>query len=400
MTRYSLLLFLVLLGIRASSQSIYSSNPDSATLYPTKHGSFENYAFVLNGRVIEQHALTDNPGARLNNVFPYSIKLEGRSYLGAVYFHTEERYAPAVLYAADPAYFINSKQISPYHFRLTAMEAYSRIEKSARDTTINGMLYRGSIYVETDEDFFADRITLTELIEKYTGLPPEDVIVHWRSSRYRYTYEDDIGTIISDHFPIYSFNISMLGIKAVEVDRIQFAEGERYVVHLVDNSYKWSKPKARKIFEDPLAVDTVFPCYLSNFDQAGEAIFTNTEITAQPYRSKVAYLKKLSATMGLPAENSNTAMSSDSITVQFIVLRDGMLAALESTDPNKSSHGDILTAIKKLACAWSPALQSGRPVMFRRKMMIYYSKDKKGNIQSLDNLEYRFDTIPPKKLLL
>jgi hypothetical protein len=400
MIRYSLLLFVILLGIRTSSQTVYSSNPDNATLYPTKHGSFENYAFVLNGRVIEQYALTENPGARLNKVFPYAIKLEGRSYLGAVYFHTEEYYAPPVLYAGDPAYLINGKQISPYHFRLTAMEAYNRIEKLTRDTTINGTLYRGSIHVDTDEDFFADRITLPELIEKYTGLPPEDVIVHWRSSRYRYTYEDDIGTIIRDHFPIYSFNISILGVRAVEIDRIRFAEGERYVVHLIDNSYKRMRPKVKTIFEDPLAVNTVFPCYITNFDQADEAIFIYTEITAQPYQGTKAYLKKLTATMGLPAEKPNTAINSDSITVQFIVLRDGMLTALESTDPHKSSHGDILTAIKELACVWSPAIQGGRPMMSWRKMTIHYSKDQKGNIQSLDSLEYRFDISPSKKLLL
>jgi len=396
MRRYSLLFLLVLFGIRALSQTVYSTNPDNATLFPTKHGTFENYAFVLNGKVIEQQSLINYPGAILNNVFPYAIKLEGRSYLGAVYLHTEEKYAPPVHYANDPAYFINGRQVSRYHFRLSKAEAYNRIEKSTQDTTINGRLYRGSIHIDTDEDFFADRIALPELIEKYTGLPPEKVIVHWRTSRYQYTYEGDLGTIIRDRFPIYSFNISSLGVRAVEVDRIRFAEGERYVVHIVDNSYKWNNPKASLIFKDPLAIDTVFPCYITDFDPTDHTVLIHTEIAPQPYQGKDAYLKKLSATMGLPAEKTSRPTVGDSITVQFIVLRDGMLAALKSTDPDKAGHKDVLNAIKKLACMWQPAIQGGRPLMVWQKMILFYSKDQKGNIQSLDSLAYRYDTIQPK----
>ncbi len=394
--RHILLILLILSGTRAFSQATYSTNPDSATLFPTKYGAFEDYAFVLNGKVIEQHALINSPGARLNNVFPYAIKLEGHNYRGAVYFHTEERYAPAIRYADDPAYFINGRQISPHNFRLTDAAAYNRIERSAQDTTINGRSYKGVIHVHTDEDFFANRIALPELIAKYTGLPPEQVIVHWRSSGYRYTYEDDIGTIIVENFPMYSFDISRLGLRAVEVDRVRFAEGERYVVHLVDNSYKWSKSKARTIFADPLAVDTAFPCYVTDFDQGDHAIFTSTEIAAQPYQGKGPYLKKLSATMGLSPENHDGSMVLDSITVQFVVLKDGMLTALESTDADKPGHEDILMAIKKSACAWLPAIQGGRPVITSRKITIFYRKDQKGNIRVLDSL--RDDKIHPKKL--
>jgi len=389
MRRYSLLFLLILLGTRALPQSVYSTNPDGATLFPTKHGKFENYAFVLNGKVIEQQSLTHYPGAILNNVFPYAIRLEGQHYLGAVYFHTEEKYAPPVRYGEDAAYFINGQQINRYHFRLTEAEAYTRIEKSSRDTTIDGTLYKGSIHIYTNEDFFADRIALPELIEKHTGLAPEQVIVHWRDSRYQYTYESQLGMIIQDRFPIYSFSIDELALRSIEVDRVRFAEGERYVVHLVNNSYKRSKPKAQLIFKDPMEVDTVFPCYVTDFDQADHAIFTSTEITPRPVGGKEAYLKKLSAKMGLPADKPNSTMSSDSITVQFIVLRGGRLAALESLSPDKSDHEDILTAIKKLACAWLPALQGGRQVSFWRKIVIFYSKDQKGNIRSLDNLDYR-----------
>src|SRR5690606_29478382 len=174
---YSLLF--LLLGSCALSQSVYSINPYSATLFPTRHGEFENYAFVLNGKVIEQQSLTHYPGAILNNVFPYAVDLEGQHYLEEVYFHTEEQYAPPVRYADDPAYFINGQQIDRYHCRLTEAEAYTQIKKSSRDTTIGGTLYKGFIHLYTNEDFFANRIALPERIEKHTGLAPEQVIIHW-----------------------------------------------------------------------------------------------------------------------------------------------------------------------------------------------------------------------------
>lgn len=397
MRGYSLLLLLVLFGIRALPQAMYALNPDSTTLFPTTHGTFEGYAFVLNGKIIEQQSLADHPRAVLNNVFPYAIRLDGQRYLGAVYFHTEEKYAPPIHHANDPAYFINGQQVSRYHFRLSKAESYIRIEKSVRDTAINGKPYKGSVHVYTDEDFFADRINLSELIEQHTGLPPEQVIVHWRGSRSRYTYEADVGIIIRDDFPIYSFSTGRLGLRAVEVDCIRFAESERYVVHLVDNNYGSSKPKAALLFTDPLEVDTVFPCYVADFDQAGHAIFASTDITSQPYPGKEAYLEKLSATMGLPVEKPRSTTAPDSITVQFILLRDGRLASLESIGPDKPGHDAILTGIKKLACAWLPSLQGGRPVLAWRKMAVFYSKDSQGSIRSLDSLGYRRDILPPQR---
>src|SRR5690606_25025323 len=213
--------------------------PDTALLFPTTHGSFENYVFILNGKVIEQHELAEYPGATLNNVFPYAITLGGHNYPGAVYFHTQERYAPPVRYADDPAYFVNGRQVSPFHIRQTEVEAYTRIEKSVGDTLINGTLYKGCIQVHTDEDFFAHRTALPQLIHQYAGLPPDKVIVHWRSSASQYRDGDEFGVIIRDHFPIHYFSIKKRGttpnvsdffrfdVRAVEVDRIQFAEGER-----------------------------------------------------------------------------------------------------------------------------------------------------------------------------
>lgn len=400
---YVVVLFFVLSTTSLPAQQVYAVNPDSATVFPTKHGAFENYVFILDGKAIDQDALVDFPGAKLNNVFPYTITLEGRSYSGAVYFHTQERYAPPVRDTDDLAYFINGKQVSPFHFLRAEVEAYYRIGKSPRDTSINGRLYKGSISVHTDEDFFAERTALPELIRSYTGLSPEKVIVHWRGTNYRYTDEEEIGTIIRDHFPMYYFKIKKrdtipdvadrfrFDIRAVEVDRIRFAEGERYVVHLVDPSYRRSTPKGRLLFEDPLAVDTVAPCYVTDFDNADDETFANAEIGPKPCLGKdceTDYLKKLSADLGLPADIPQVTTTPDSITVQFIVLRDGMLTALECDDLDKPGHEDVLNAIKKRACVWQPGLMSGRPVITARKIKIYYRRDENSNIMSLDNLVY------------
>lgn len=94
MNKYILLFILVLSGLVVFSQSIYSNTSDRAELLPKKYGTFEHYAFVLNGKVIGQEALVNNPEAQLNNIFPYPLSLEGQSYPGAVYFRSEERFAP------------------------------------------------------------------------------------------------------------------------------------------------------------------------------------------------------------------------------------------------------------------------------------------------------------------
>ncbi|MEJ5144426.1 hypothetical protein [Sphingobacterium sp. MYb388] len=393
MYRYILLFILVLSGLRAFPQLGYFNSPDSAAMFPKKYGAFEHYAFVLNGKVIEHQTLVNNPEAQLNNIFPYPIRLGGRRYLGAVYFHTEARYAPPVRDINLPAYFINGTQVSPYQIRLIKMELYKRIAKSTQDTTINGILYRGSIHVDTDEDFFADRISLPDLIAKYTGLPLENVIVHWRSSTNRYSYENEIGRIIENNFPLYSFKIGNLSVQKVEVDLVRFARGEQYVVHVIDNSYNWSNAKAAAFFAEPLAIDTLFPCYVPDFDVQDDGLFTHTEVQPAPGKDLNFYLKKLSSTMGLPTVKPSTATQIDSITVQFIVLKDGMIANLKSVESDKHGHEDILTAIKKNACLWLPSIQGGRPLLFKRKMVIFYSKDQKGNIQSLDGLKYRYNFV-------
>ena len=389
MSKYILLFILVLSGLEVFSQSAYSHTPDSAAMFPKKYGAFEHYAFVLNGKVIEHQALVNNPEAELNNIFPYPIRLGGRRYLGAVYFHTEARYAPPVRYVDLPAYFINGRQISPYQIRLAKIKAYISIVKSTKDTTINDVLYPGSVHVDSDEDFFADRISLPDLIAEYTGLSPEQVIIHWRNTRNNYQNEDDIGIIIGNHFPLYSFKIRDLSVNKIEVDRVRFAGKERYVIHISDDSYKWNMLKGTLIFEDPLALNTVYPCYISDFDPKDEQIFISPEVDASTYKGLNFYLKKLSSTTGIPLVRPSSTTKTDSITVQFIILKDGMITALESPDLDKPGHEAILAAFKKNACGWSPAIQGGRPVLCRRKMVLFYSRDKKGDIRSLDSLKYR-----------
>ncbi len=389
MNRYILLFILVLSEIGGFSQSVHTNTSDSSAKFPKKYGTFEHYAFVLNGKVIGQEALVNNLQAQLNNIFPYPLTLEGQSYPGAVYFHSEQRFAPPVGYADQPAYFINGRQVSPYQIRLTKMEAYNHISKSTQDTIIDGTQYRGSVHVDSDEDFFADRISLPDFIEKYTDLSPEEVIIHWRNTQDEYRNEDDIGTIIGNHFPLYSFKIRDLSVNKIEVDRVRFAERERYVIHIHDDSYRQSLPKGTLIFEDPLDLNTVYPCYLSDFDPKDEQIFIRPEVDASTYKGLSFYLKKLSSTTGIPLAKPSSTTKTDSITVQFIVLKDGMITALESADLDKPGHEVILTAFKKNACGWTPAVQGGRPVLCRRKMVLFYSKDQKGDIRSLDSLKYR-----------
>ena len=374
--------------------------PDSASLFPTAYGTFEKYAFVLNAKIITHQALVDYPNATLDRIFPYSIKLEGNKYQGAVYFHTPKHPAPPIPYADDPAYFINGKQVSPYDIRWSKPELYNRIEKSTQSTTIDGKRYKGTIHVNTDEDFFTERLPLPELLKKHTHLPLESIIVHWKAE----WSDDSTSRIIQKHFPLY--HIKPSGLRAVKIDRIQFAEGERYVVHLVDRGYRrgdlidkqgiihsgrWTSNKANLIFKDPMAINTSCPCYVAELDTTGRGVFHRTELDPEPYLGKTVYLKKLSASMGLPAKKPTAGMATDSITVRFIVTREGMLSHLESIGPEKRNQARILAAIKNNSCLWSRGMFSGRPVLIWRKMTIFYSKDRSGNIQSLDNMAYRYD---------
>ncbi|MEC3882089.1 hypothetical protein, partial [Parapedobacter sp. 10938] len=361
-------------------------------------GAFKNYAFVINGEVIDQEALSDYAGATLHTVFSYDTTLQGRKYSGAVLFHTPQRAAPPVSYADDPAYFINGIQVSARNIRWSVPEDYHNVEKSSRDTLIGGVRYHGSIRLNTTEDFFADLLSLPKFLEKYTDTPPiEDVIVHWyRPARLKRGLYG-VGSVIQGLFSLYYINPN--SIRAIEFSRIRFAEGEKHIVHLIDDGYwsggdisKWdSQIKAKAIFEDPLSMDTAYPCYVANLDRNGDNVFQLTELKPEPYGGETLYLEKLSGLLGLSVDKTADPVVRDSVRIQFIVTRTGMLAELQMIDPPTSNGAGILQAIKRLSCVWSRGMFSGRPVLTQRKMTIMYSKDPNGNIVSLDDLEYRYD---------
>ncbi|MEJ5145992.1 hypothetical protein [Sphingobacterium sp. MYb388] len=146
-----------------------------------------------------------------------------------------------------------------------------------------------------------------------------------------------------------------------------------------------------KRYVKPLVIDSISPCYVVNInlEEVEDAIFTITNIAPYPKKGKKLYLEQLAATMGLPAAKPNIALKSDSISVEFIIFKNGWIAALTSTEPNIPGHEAILHAIKKNACVWGPALQEGRPLVYLQRMVIYYSRDYNGNILSLDDFDDR-----------
>jgi len=392
---------LMLIGsFTARSQQLTTSPLDSTLLYPKEYGTFENYEFILNGARIEKEELLKYPEAKFGRVFDY-IQGPKRKYQGVLYLHTPwYPPSPADHHADDPAYFINNIQVSPYAIRATLVEEYTAIRRSEQDTLIDGIVYQGSIHVDTDEDFFANRMTIPEIVKKYTGLSLENVIVHWRD---RYWDPLNPGVIIQNHFSLYYINPK--GLEEVKVDRIRFADGERYFVHLVDQGYPysnltgkgWRTPQKNfVVFDQPMAFDPTAPCYIADFDITGKDIRNRAQGEPEPSLGEVAYLKKLSANMGLPVDQSQAETTRDSILVQFIVLHNGAITGLESISPQKPVHAKFLQAIKQHSCVWAAAWENRKTLFFKRKMVIFYSKDKEGNIRWLDRLEYRYDDYEPR----
>lgn len=152
-----------------------------------------------------------------------------------------------------------------------------------------------------------------------------------------------------------------------------------------------SKTERKPYVKKPWVIDSISPCYVANInpEDVEDAIFTITNIEPYPHKGKKVYLEQLAAIMGLPAAKPNIALKSDSISVQFIIFKNGWIAALTCTEPNTPGHGAILHAIKKNACVWRPALQEGRPLVYLQKMVIYYRRDYNDNIQSLDDFDDR-----------
>ena len=186
----------------------------------------------------------------------------------------------------------------------------------------------------------------------------------------------------------------------MKVERVRFAEDERYVIQLVDKGYRfsnltengWRAPKRTYlVFDDPNGLDPAGPCYLADFDTVGTTIYHRTKIEPKPFQGEAAYLKKLSTIMGLYTDKPITATTQDSITLQFIVLGNGQLTALEAPIPDKPHHKRILQAIKQHSCVWPVASNGNRPLLFWRKITIFYSRDENGDIRSLDSLEYRYN---------
>jgi len=144
-------------------------------------------------------------------------------------------------------------------------------------------------------------------------------------------------------------------------------------------------------YEEPVILEPDCLCYISDFDTVRKTVAYATELKPQPYEGERIYLEKLSQIIGVSSERSTQSNTQDSIFVQFLVTKAGMLASLESVGLHNPEHENILKAIKMHSCTWSLAMNSGRPMLFNRKMKIFYTKDKNGNIQSLDSLRYEYD---------
>jgi hypothetical protein len=182
----------------------------------------------------------------------------------------------------------------------------------------------------------------------------------------------------------------------MDISRLRALPQAKQPMSMVFSTRPTETKKKRSI--RPLISDSISPCYIVNIDPEEEdGIFTVTTIPPAPNKGIKIYLEQLATTMGLPAVKPNIGLKSDSISVQFLIFKNGWIAALTSTEPNIPGHGVILHAIKKNACVWKTALQSGRPVVYLLKMVIYYSRDDKGNILSLDNLYYRPSANTQKK---
>jgi hypothetical protein len=397
--RQSFIFLFILFVNQACSQRGNLTDSKQGEISKSEYGAFEDYAFLVDGEVVEQKGLIAYPDLKLSKIFPYRIALEEEEYRGAIYFNTSEQPANPTLYNDDPAYFINDLQVSPQNIRSLAPEVYNDIEKSLKDTVIDNRQYRGWIRINTAIDFSAECTAISTLLDRYPDLPLDQIIVHWRGSNYK--DKSDIGLLIHDHFQLH--HIHNTNPKVVNINKIRFAEGDRYVVELVDDNFKGmgmiphkvggrkeNQMKIQSIFKNPLSVDTDCTCCLADFDTTAHDIFNIVEIMPKPYQGEEYYLQKLSTTMELPIEKNATHLLSESITVQFFVTQYGLLTGLTSVSTDKPEYAEILRAINRNACLWSAGIHNGRFVpAVKRKMTIFYSKDQEGNIQSLDSLAYR-----------
>lgn len=354
-------------------------------------GTFDNYAFVVDGKIIDRNQLIDFPDIEIFDIYPFYKTIEGKEYKGAIYFNTNEQQTQSVRFAEDPAWFINGIQVSSFNIRETYPEYYTRIVKSTKDTIIENKLYRGSIHITTDENYFDIRTSLAQLLVNYREIDPNQTTLFWYRSIPFVANIPDISMFQNN----LSINYLDKGDEEkVKIDSLQFAGGKRIILQVVNGGNRFSKPtlygssnKAITIFNDPLMVDAECTCYLSNFNKDSVDIFESVELMPRPYDGEENYLNKLATTLELSTEKTSAVQ--DSISIRFLVSKLGLLSNLESHSPNTTSNASILRSIKKNSCLWTPGVQSGRFVYTSRQMKIFYSKDEKGNIYSLDKIEYK-----------
>lgn len=385
-----ILLAFILLGTNADSQQKNITAEISRVINEIKVGAFDNYAFVVDGTVINRNKLIDFQQAEIFDIYPFNKVIEGKNYLGVVYFHTKKDQAQPVRFSEDPAWFLNGRQVSSFNIRETSPEYYTQIVKSTNDTIINNRLYKGSIHITTEENYFDIRTSLAQLLVNYREIDPKQTTLFWFRSIPSIANIPDISMFQNN----LSINYLDKGDEEkIKIDSLQFAGGKRIIFQVVNGGNRLSKPtlyggsnKAIAIFKNPLMIDTECACYLPNFNKDSVDIFESVELMPKPYDGEENYLNKLATTLVLSTGKTSTVQ--DSISIKFLVSNLGLLSNLESHSSSTTANASILHAIKKNACLWTPGVQSGRFVHTSRQMKIFYSKDQKGNIKSLDKLSY------------
>src|SRR5690606_35328837 len=119
--KYFLYLLLTLYGFLACSQQGGTANSTSSS---ADYGTFEGYAFVLDGTTISHKDSPEYPDAILYKIFPEGVKLDGHAYAGAIDFSRSKHSLLPDPYANDPAWFINGSQVSSFDIRSSRPELY------------------------------------------------------------------------------------------------------------------------------------------------------------------------------------------------------------------------------------------------------------------------------------
>ncbi|WP_149915496.1 hypothetical protein [Sphingobacterium cavernae] len=390
--KYLLLFAFIIFGNSADSQHNRTTTKKSSIINTNEDVAFYNYAFVVDDIVIDRNKLIDYPKAEIYDLFPNSNTIGGKSYSGVLYFKTNADQIPYTRYADDPAWFLNGKQISSFNIRETSPEYYTHIVKSLADTIINDRLYKGSIHILTEENYFDIRTSFKQILLNYNDIDPKETMLFWFRSVPKFTKINDIG-VFETNFAINYLDNGDL--KKLRIDSLQLVNGRKYVFQIKNGGNRFAKSslygtsnKSIAIFKKPLMIDTECACYLSEFNTDSIGIFQSVEIMPIPYDGEKFYLQKLSSTLKILNNNKSTSAVLDSINVSFLITDIGLLTRLHSNSSNTNTNSAILHAIKRNACLWTPGVQSGIPVNTQRNMIIYYNKDQEGSIMSFDKIKY------------